>query len=179
MFRYYLYYRRRLERIIFTVVPKPLRVWILRKHGVKIGENCHISNIWYSTEPYLIEIGNHVAIAPRTELITHDGGVWIFRNNGFPNIDVFGKIIIGDNTFIGSGCTILPNTTIGNNCVIGSGSVVRGRIPDNSIVIGNPAKVIMKTSIYKKLVEFNHGRINSLNFTTSQKKAAILELFSK
>ena len=51
----------------------------------------------------------------------------------------FGKIKIGDNVFIGMNSLILPGTTIGNNVIIGAGSVVRGKIPDNSIYSGNPA----------------------------------------
>ena len=51
-------------------------------------------------------------------------------------------IIIGDNCFIGMNSIILKGTEIGNNVVVGAGSVVHGKIPDNCIVGGNPAKVI-------------------------------------
>jgi len=47
---------------------------------------------------------------------------------------------------------ILPNTTIGNNCVIGAVSVVWGKIPDDSVLMGNPAKVVMKVSLYGKML---------------------------
>lgn len=49
---------------------------------------------------------------------------------------------IGDNTFVGAGAIILPKTTIGNFCIIGAGAVVKGNIPDYSVVVGNPAKII-------------------------------------
>lgn len=39
------------------------RISYLRKHGMKIGENCHFETLEFSTEPYLIEIGDHVGIA--------------------------------------------------------------------------------------------------------------------
>ncbi|MHB1152800.1 MAG: acyltransferase [Eubacteriales bacterium] len=52
---------------------------------------------------------------------------------------------MGKNTFIGARVTLLQGTKIGNNCLIGAGSVVKGNIPNNSIVIGNPAKVIKNT----------------------------------
>lgn len=55
---------------------------------------------------------------------------------------MIGRISIGENSFIGCRCLILPNTEIGKNCIIGAGSVVKGRIPDNSVVVGNPAKII-------------------------------------
>lgn len=53
-----------------------------------------------------------------------------------------GKPIIGDNVFIGANATIIGNITIGNNCMIGAGSVVTKTFQDNSIIAGNPAKVI-------------------------------------
>ena len=46
-------------------------------------------------------------------------------------------IIVGKNSFIGARVTLLPGTEIGENCIIGAGSVVKGKIPNNSIVIGN------------------------------------------
>ena len=60
------------------------------------------------------------------------------------------KIEIGENCFIGARSVILPGTTIGNNCIIGAGSVVRGHIEDNSIVVGNPAIVVSKTTDWTK-----------------------------
>ena len=58
-------------------------------------------------------------------------------------------IIIEDNVFIGINCTVLKGVTIGKNSVIGANSVVYSDIPENSIAIGNPCKVIMK----KRLVQ--------------------------
>ena len=51
-------------------------------------------------------------------------------------------VTIGNSVWIGGNVTILPGVTIGNNCTIGAGSVVTHDIPDNSIAVGNPAKVI-------------------------------------
>ena len=53
-------------------------------------------------------------------------------------IELNGAVIV----FVGADCTFLPNTFVGNNCIIGAGSVVRGRFPDNSVIVGNPAKVL-------------------------------------
>ena len=60
-------------------------------------------------------------------------------------------ISIGDDVWIGTGCTILDGVSVGTGCVIGAGSVVKNSIPDNSMVIGTPGKVI------KKLREINFG----------------------
>ena len=51
-------------------------------------------------------------------------------------------VTIGDNVWIGGSVTILPGVTIGNNVTIGAGSVVTHDIPDNTIAVGNPCRVI-------------------------------------
>ena len=57
---------------------------------------------------------------------------------------------IGNNVFIGAKTTVLPNVKIGNNVVIGAGSIVTNDIPDNSLAVGNPARVIGSTDDYLK-----------------------------
>lgn len=53
------------------------------------------------------------------------------------------EIVIGDNSWIGWGCIILKGAHIGKNCIVAAGSVVLGKdYPDNSIIAGNPAKVV-------------------------------------
>ena len=51
---------------------------------------------------------------------------------------------IGNDVWFGGNCVVLPGVTIGNNVVIGAGSVVTHDIPDNSLAVGNPARVIKK-----------------------------------
>ena len=59
---------------------------------------------------------------------------------------VYGKpITIGDNVWFGGNCVVLPGVTIGNNVVVGAGSVVTKDVPDNAVVVGNPAKIIRYT----------------------------------
>jgi acetyltransferase-like isoleucine patch superfamily enzyme len=152
------------------------KIRYFRRQGVKIGQNCFINTVAFSTEPYLIEIGNHVAIAGGTEFLTHDGAIWCFREE-IENADVFGKIKIGNNVFIGNNCTILPNTVVGDNCIIGAGSIVRGQFPDNSVIIGNPAKVIMNMSMQKLLYLQNSGLLKISNLSDTEKKPIIKKHF--
>ena len=53
-----------------------------------------------------------------------------------------GKTVIGNNVFIGADAVLLPGISIGNDVVVGAGSVVTRNVPSNSVVCGNPAKVI-------------------------------------
>lgn len=154
------------------------KIKFLRKQGMKIGKGCHINTMSFSTEPYLIEIGDHVAISAGTDLVTHDGAIWCFREED-KDADIFGKIVIGNNVFIGINCTILPNTTIGNNCIVGAGSIVRGKFPDNTVIIGNPAKVIMKMSFQKFLYFQNPDLFATHNIPDSEKAKILIEHFSK
>ena len=52
------------------------------------------------------------------------------------------EITIGDDVWLGANVTILPDITIGDNVVIGAGAVVSKDIPDNSLAVGVPARVI-------------------------------------
>ncbi len=81
-----------------------------------------------------IRIGNHVTFGPNVMMFDHDHlmdpeiGV---RGEGFR----LGEIEIGDNTWIGAGSIILSGARIGKNCVIAAGSVVKGEVPDNTVLI--------------------------------------------
>jgi acetyltransferase-like isoleucine patch superfamily enzyme len=152
------------------------KIKYMRRQGMKIGNDCRFNTISFSTEPYLIEIGNHVAIAGGTEIITHDGAIWCFREE-IDNADVFGKIKIGNNVFIGDNCTILPNTAIGDNCIVGAGSVVRGKFPENSVIIGNPAKIVMKMSMQKFLYLQNPNLLKTQNLPDSEKSKILKKHF--
>ena len=93
-----------------------------------------------------IEMGERVVISEKVVLLTHDYSYTtaLISLDELPKTDVSlnKKIIIGSNVFIGIGSILLPGCQIGNNVIIGAGSVVRGKIPENSIYIGNPGKVI-------------------------------------
>lgn len=116
--------------------------------GVRLGSNCRLINVDFGSEPYLVKLGNHVS-ATKTQFITHDGGVWVFREED-PEIDVIQPIRIGNNVFFGYGSVVLPGITIGNNVVIGAGSLVTKDIPDRVVVAGVPAKVICTIDDYQK-----------------------------
>jgi acetyltransferase-like isoleucine patch superfamily enzyme len=90
-----------------------------------------------------------VYITAGCQFITHDGGTLILRNEA-PDLDLTAPITIGNDVYIGVRTVILPGASIGNRCIIGAGSVVSGRIPDNSVAAGVPARVIKSTDEYLK-----------------------------
>lgn len=117
--------------------------------GVNFGKNVRITGrVDFGSEPYLINIGDNVTITKGIRFITHDGGVGLFRKE-YPGINIFGKISVHNNVFIGTDTLILPNVTIGNNVIIGSGSLVSKSIPDNVVVAGVPVRIIRSISEYK------------------------------
>lgn len=116
----------------------------LRSKGVKVGKNVHVfSRDIDSKFGPMIEICDNVGISTHVSILVHDASTK--RYLGYSRIR---KVYIGDGTFVGTGCIILAGTHIGKNCLIGAGAVVRGNIPDDSIVVGNPGKVVGKTSEY-------------------------------
>ena len=128
---------------------------ILRKKGAIIGEGCEIyPSVNFGSEPYLIEIGDKVRLTSGVKITTHDGGLWVLRNNGkLKNADKFGKVKIGNNVHVGLDTIIMPNVTIGDNVIIGCGAVVTKDIPSNSVAVGVPAKVIESIEDYYKKVK--------------------------
>jgi acetyltransferase-like isoleucine patch superfamily enzyme len=140
--------------------------------GVKIGKGCNISTKEFSSESYLIEIGDYVRVAKNVLFLTH-GGIWALRKK-YPELkqsDYFGKIKIGSYTYIGERAIIMPGVTIGENCIIGAATVVTKSIPSNSIVGGNPVKYIGSVDNFvKKLINQDF----SIKAVTQEEKRRIL-----
>lgn len=118
--------------------------------GMICGKDVTVmGNANFGSEPYLITLADHVRISNSVTFITHDGGNWAFRHDE-PYLDVhrFGKIVVDEYTFIGAHSTIMPGVHIGKHCVIGIGAVVTKSIPDNSVAVGIPARVVSDTYAY-------------------------------
>jgi acetyltransferase-like isoleucine patch superfamily enzyme len=120
-----------------------------RSLGAQVGDGCFIVPTNLGTEPYLVRIGNHVAIASEVTFATHDGAAWIFRDE-VPDLQIFGPIVIEDNCVIGTRATIFPNVRIGRNSVVGAGSVVISDVPPCSVVMGVPARSFGSLERYRQ-----------------------------
>lgn len=126
----------------------------IRNGGGQVGENVDIIETKIDLgEPYLIKIGNDVTITC-SRILTHDAS--FKKKTGYTRV---GKVHIGNNVFIGAGCIILPNVTIGDNCIIGAGTVVVKDVPENSVAVGNPMRII---STYEQSLEKNEEKMKTV-----------------
>ena len=62
----------------------------------------------------------------------------------YPNVNISGNVSIGDETEIGTGVQIIQEHQIGSQCIIGAGSVVIRDIPDKSLAVGVPTRIVEK-----------------------------------
>ena len=107
------------------------------------GENFFFQPRIIPSDPKLIKFHNNVIVTSNVTFVTHDIFDYGLNNLGKGNFYYnCGCIEIMDNVFIGCNSTILPNVKIGPNVVIGAGSVITKDIEPNTVVVGNPAKVI-------------------------------------
>jgi acetyltransferase-like isoleucine patch superfamily enzyme len=125
--------------------------YLLKMMGVKMnGSPRYISTQVRFDDFNKIHLSERVVISEKVILLTHDysltTGLIVLDKCPSTDLAFIKEIKIGKNVFIGMSAVILPGTTIDDNVVIGAGSVVRGDIPSDSIVIGNPAKIIGKLS---------------------------------
>lgn len=89
----------------------------------------------------LIKIGDDCLFAAGVQILDSNGHNVKSSSRAFET-DTPIPIIIGNNVWVGLNAIILKGTTIGDNCVISAGSVVKGDFPPNSIISGNPAKIV-------------------------------------
>lgn len=87
-----------------------------------------------------VTIGDHCFIGPNVSMYTACHPLDANERNTL--IEWAEPITIGDNVWIGGSAVILPGVTIGDNVVIGAGSVVTKDVPSNTVVGGNPARII-------------------------------------
>lgn len=135
-------------------------VGFARSLGVRVGKDTQLlgTNLGtWGSEPYLITIGDHCLITAGVRFITHDGAIWVYRNE-HPDIDRFGPVTIGNNVFIGTDAILLPGVTIGDDSVVAASAVVNRDVPPRTVVAGVPARPICTIDEYwqKNEPQFTH-----------------------
>lgn len=114
--------------------------------NIEIGDNVVLNNSCHIGAINEIIIGNNVVMASRVFITDHYHG-----NTTYADMQVLvqdrklyskGRVVIGNNVWIGEGAVILPNVTIGDNTIVAAHAVVTKDIPSNTVVAGCPAKII-------------------------------------
>ncbi|KAK6459664.1 trimeric LpxA-like protein [Scheffersomyces xylosifermentans] len=105
-----------------------------------LGKNFYSNYNLTILDVSVVRIGDGVFCGPNVSLITatHPTDPTL-RGSG---IECGLPITIGNNVWLGAGATILPGVTVGDGCVVGAGAVVNKNVPENSVVVGVPAKVV-------------------------------------
>ncbi len=127
------------------------------KQSLKFGENVQLNDYNHIVAMDSVSIGDNVLMASHIFISDNSHGSYKGdENDSNPEIPPMRRdyqtapIVIGNNCWICEDVMIMPGTFIGKGCVIGAHSIVRGRIPDYSIAVGNPAKVVKKYNFNTK-----------------------------
>lgn len=113
-------------------------------HGIRLGQHVFVNANCTFLDGAYITIGDHTLIGPNVQIYTpHHPLHHIERRQ--PSEYAY-PISIGADCWIGGGAILCPGVTIGDRCVIGAGSVVTKDIPADSIAVGNPARVVRRTT---------------------------------
>ncbi len=114
--------------------------WCDYGYNIEIGENFFANHNTVILDEAKVCFGNNVFIAPDCGFYTAGHPIDFKRRN--QGMEYAYPITVGDNVWIGAGVHVMPGVTIGSNVVIGGGSVVVKDIPDNSVAVGNPCRVV-------------------------------------
>jgi acetyltransferase-like isoleucine patch superfamily enzyme len=159
----------------FRLSSGSMRIYLARRLGVRIGDNCQLYYCHLSTEPYLISIGDNCKITYGVTFMTHDGAKWVLEQNHDFNGTKFGPITVRDNSFVGVNSIIMPDVEIGPNSVVGAGSVVTRNVPPNTVYAGNPARFICTYGEYLE----NCRRKNTGSIPRKHLKEVLTKMFKK
>ena len=128
-----------------TIIGKNSYMAVYGNGKLKIGEGSNIGMYGMMAAINEIHIGRNVLFGPNVYIADYNH---CYEDVNMPiskqNLSRGGRIQIGDDSWIGKNVVIVGNVTIGKHCVIGANSFVNKDIPDYSVAVGNPCKVIKR-----------------------------------
>lgn len=131
-------------------MPFPCTILVDRANAhVTIGKNSRLNGVYVHSQKS-VRIGKNCVIAAGVNIIDSNGHELISTNRTAGR-DEPEPIEIGENVWIGMNAIVLKGTRVGNNSVIGANSVVSGNFPENSLIIGNPARLVKQLDIPREI----------------------------
>jgi acetyltransferase-like isoleucine patch superfamily enzyme len=129
------YLKAGLMQLILQLPWNAPKIWILRRRGVKIGQNVYISaGVWIDPLfPDLLTMENDILIGVGARIATHEFRIDTFRA---------GRVTLRSGSVIGGFSLIRNGVEVGEGSTVGGGAVVDRNVPPGTTVIGNPARVV-------------------------------------
>ena len=108
--------------------------------NIHIGDHVYLNFLCTILDCNEVQIGHHVMIGPGVQIYT--AAHLLQAEARIQGWEVAKPVVIEDNVWVGGGAILLPGVRIGRNAVVGAGAVVPRSVPANTVVAGNPARVI-------------------------------------
>lgn len=122
----------------------------LVQRGMQMGTGVYLNDGFFLDPSHcqLITIEDNVVFGPRVSIFTHDAST-----KKIIGLTKVAPVVIKRNSFIGANCTILAGAVVGENSVLAAGSVLTGRVPENEVWGGNPARLLMTVGEYREKLQ--------------------------
>ena len=117
------------------------------KKKIRLGEGVYINANCTWVDTCTIEIGARTLVGPNCSFISGSHPQDPFLRNGTNGPEDGSPVKIGEDCWLGASVIVLPGVTIGKGATVGAGSVVTKDVPDFTVVVGVPARILKKVKV--------------------------------